>query len=105
MPGPFFNKVIRRDGNILSVATNHFSIDKRKDRYYGKVIRLIENQNSTRVSCLMPIESFGSLLKKETPTQVFPCEFCEIFKNSFFIEHFWWFILYFIRIPVNLERI
>ena len=24
---------------------------------------------------------------KETPTQVFSCEYCEIFKNSFFIEH------------------
>ena len=24
---------------------------------------------------------------KKTPTQVFPCEYCEVFKNSFFIEH------------------
>ena len=28
-------------------------------------------------------------LKKKTPTQVFFCEFCEIFKNIFFIEHLW----------------
>ena len=26
----------------------------------------------------------GVFIKNETPTQVFPCEFCEIFKNSFF---------------------
>ena len=26
----------------------------------------------------------ASLLKKETSTQVFSCEYCEIFKNSFF---------------------
>ena len=26
-------------------------------------------------------------LKKETPTQVFFCEYCEIFKNNFFTEH------------------
>ena len=25
--------------------------------------------------------------KKDTLTQVFSCEFCKIFKNSFFIEH------------------
>ena len=27
------------------------------------------------------------LIKKETPTQVFSCEYCKIFKNSFFVEH------------------
>ena len=26
---------------------------------------------------------------KETPVQVFSCEFCEIFKNNFFVEHLW----------------
>ena len=26
-------------------------------------------------------------IKKETPAQVFSCEFCEIFKNSFVIEN------------------
>ena len=25
--------------------------------------------------------------------QVFSCEFCEIFKNTFFIEHLWWLLL------------
>ena len=24
---------------------------------------------------------------KETPAQVFSCEFCEIFKNTYFLEH------------------
>ena len=28
--------------------------------------------------------------KKETPTKVFSCEICEIFKNTFFIEHLRW---------------
>ena len=28
--------------------------------------------------------------KRLTPTLVFFCEYCEIFKNSFFIEHLWW---------------
>ena len=31
--------------------------------------------------------SFLNFIKKETLTQVFSCEFCEIFENNFFIEH------------------
>ena len=26
---------------------------------------------------------------KETPTQVFSCKYCEIFKNTYFEEHLW----------------
>ena len=28
-----------------------------------------------------------SFFHKETPIQVFPCEICEIFKNTYFEEH------------------
>ena len=31
----------------------------------------------------------ATLLKKETLTQVFSCEFCEISKNTFYTEHLW----------------
>ena len=31
--------------------------------------------------------------KKETLIEVFSCEFCEISKNTFFIEHLWWLLL------------
>ena len=34
----------------------------------------------------------ATLLKK-TLAQVFSCEFCEISKTSFFIEHLWWLLL------------
>ena len=30
-----------------------------------------------------------NFIKKETLAQVFFCEFCEISKNTFFIEHLW----------------
>ena len=30
-----------------------------------------------------------NFIKKETPVQVFSCEFCEISKNTFFTEHLW----------------
>ena len=32
-------------------------------------------------------------VKKEIPTQVFSCEYCEIFKNSFLVEHLLFIIL------------
>ena len=31
----------------------------------------------------------SNFIKKETLTQVFSCEFCEIFKNNFCTEHLW----------------
>ena len=31
--------------------------------------------------------------KKETPTQVFSCEYHKIFKSNCFIEHPWWLLL------------
>ena len=34
-----------------------------------------------------------NFIKKETLAQVFSCEFCEISKNTFFIEHLWWLLL------------
>ena len=35
------------------------------------------------------------LMKMQTsPIQMFYCEYCKIFKNSFFIEHYWWLFLY-----------
>ena len=34
-----------------------------------------------------------NFIKKETLAQVFSCEFCEIFKNPFFIEQLWWLLL------------
>ena len=30
-----------------------------------------------------------NFIQKETLAQVFSCEFCEIFKNTFFTEHLW----------------
>ena len=31
----------------------------------------------------------SNFVKKEALAQVFSCEFCEIFKNTFFTEHVW----------------
>ena len=33
------------------------------------------------------------LFKKETPTQMFSCEICKMFKKTFFTKHLWWLFL------------
>ena len=38
-----------------------------------------------------------NFIKKETLAQVFSCEFSEIFKSTFFIEHLWWLLLSFCK--------
>ena len=42
-----------------------------------------------------------NFIKEETSTQVFACEYCEIFKNSVFIEHLRWLLLWGIIIIVG----
>ena len=48
----------------------------------------------TRVSFLMKLEdSTCNFIKNEALAQVVFCEFCEIFKNIFYIEHLRWLLL------------
>ena len=45
---------------------------------------------------LKPIQKMSKglpLYEKETATHMFSCEFCQIFKNTFFPEHLWWLLL------------
>ena len=42
--------------------------------------------NSSESTCARA-SFFNKVVNKETLTQVFSCEFCEIFKNTFFIKH------------------
>ena len=45
----------------------------------------------------------ATLLKKETLAQVFSCEFCEISKKTFFIEHLWWLLLVRLGLIIHLS--
>ena len=50
---------------------------------YSQKISVFEslfNKAGTLITCVF--------IKKEIPTQVFSCEYCEIFKNSFLMEQF-----------------
>ena len=56
------------------------------------------------VSFLIKLQAGCNFIKKETLAQVFSCKFCEISKNTFFIEHLWWMLLYFIRHPLKIKH-
>ena len=43
-----------------------------------------------------------NFIKKDTSTQLFSCEYCEIFKNTSFEEHLWTSVSYFDKLQVNL---
>ena len=40
-----------------------------------------------RLSSTLPRSHGCNFIKIQTPTQVFSCAFCEIFKNAFFTDH------------------
>ena len=47
------------------------------------------SQNSEENTCARVSFLTSSFIKKEALTKVFSCEFCDIFKNTLFTEHFW----------------
>ena len=55
-----------------------------------KILQNSQQQICARVSFLIKLQvSASNLIKKEALVQVFSCEFCEIFKNTFFTEYLW----------------
>ena len=58
-----------------------------------KNVFLKSSQNSQENTCarvcfLIKLQASAcNFIKKETPPQVFSCEFCEVFRNIFFTEH------------------
>ena len=68
--------------------------------FYQKRVFLEISQNSqenacARASFLIKLLAYN-FIQKETLAQVFSCEFYEILKNTFFIEHLWWLLLYYL---------
>ena len=59
------------------------------------------SQNSQENTCVR-ISQACNFIKKETLAHAFSCEFCEIFKNTIFIEQLWWLLLQF---PNNFWKI
>ena len=57
-----------------------------------KISQNSHEKTYARVSFLIKLQACN-FIKKETLAQMFSCEFCEIVKNTFFIEHLWWLFL------------
>ena len=73
------------------VPNNHFLKTVQKQPY----AEVLQHGCSSRfcTSKTPVLESLFKKVEEETPTQVFSCEHCEIFKNSFFIERQRWLLL------------
>ena len=67
-----------------------------------KKVFLKISQNSQENTCassfLIKLQTSGNFIKKEALVQVFPDEFCEIFMNTFFIEHIQWLLFEYVFI-------
>ena len=55
---------------------------------------ILFNVNFRSSRSQMFLTSAWNFIKKETLALVFSCEFCEIYKNTFFAEHLWWLLLW-----------
>ena len=66
-----------------------------------RILQNFEENTYIRVSFLIKLNvSACNFIKKEILTQVFSCKFCEIFKNTFSIEHLRWLLLFLHHIEV-----
>ena len=101
----YFVAKIRK--NVSQKEVKDFTIEVSLCFYINKLIKgnLSTLFRSSRSQIFFRIDAFKNLAiftgKQlclqlyyiETPTQLFSCEYCEIFKNSFFIEIFRWLLL------------
>ena len=71
---------------------------------FVKKVFLEISQNAQENTCArvsFSIKACNSI-EKETLAQVFSCEFCEIYKNTFYIELLWWLLLFSVWYIVEL---
>ena len=62
-------------------------------KVFLKISQISQEETCARDSFLIRLLQACNFIKKEALSQVFSCEICEIFKNTFFIEHLWWLLL------------
>ena len=66
--------------NILEAVTRRYSVKK----VFLKISQISQKNACARVSFLIIKFQACNFIKKETLAQAFSCEFCEIFKGTFF---------------------
>ena len=65
-----------------------------------KIFQNSQENTCVRVCFLMKLQACN-FINKEALALVFSREFCEIFKNAFFVEHLWW--LHLSSTPTRVE--
>ena len=78
----------RGDSSLPEVVCKKFVLEISRNSQENNCARSLFYQSCRPQACNFIIE--------DTLAQVFLCEFCEIYKNTFFIEHLWWLLLYFL---------
>ena len=82
----FLSSMVQR----LSEVTRRCSLNKG----FLKISQNLQENTCVRVSFLIKLQGEAcNFIKKETLVQMFLCEFCKIFKDTFFIEHFPWLLV------------
>ena len=76
----------------LETAVRRCSVKK----VFLKISQISEEKTCTRVSFLINLQACNST-EKEILVQVFPCEFCEAFKNIYFVEELQMISLFFVK--------
>ena len=76
---------------IIEAVVQRCSVKKR----FLEISQNSQESTCARVSFLIKLQAYrpATLFLKMTLVQVFSCEFCEICKAPFFIEHLWWLLL------------
>ena len=78
--------------NIYGIDKKLIWIDLRVENFKDTALR----SSRSELFCLPQACNF---IKKDTLAQMFLCDFCQMFKNTLFIEHLWRMLLY---IPFSL---
>ena len=64
--------------------------EKEPPEVFLEILQNSQANTCVRVSFLIKSQaSVYNFIKKEILARVFPCQLCEIFKNTFFTEHLW----------------
>ena len=75
-----FSSVGRQFRSILWKCSMKKGVSKNFAKFTGKYLcRSVSFNEFAGGAC--------NFIKKENPTQVFSCEFCKVFKNSYFVEY------------------
>ena len=74
----------------LSTHTEEATRGVLQERVFLEIPQNSQENTCARVYFLIKLQAWAcNFIKKETLTQVFSCQFCEISKNTFFTEHLW----------------